>query len=184
MGVAMVLNPIEFLVTFLPSEMRRLTRTGVQIHSLQYWGDGLEQWIGQHRNVRVHYDPRDITVLYVRSPVGVIITAKVTTPGIEPISLAEWESRRNYERGLSRDPTLVAVADASQKRGDQLVSQAKASRRVRRRKATEAAGDRWRPAAPPAAVTEPDSPLTRGAAPMPAPTVSQIYEVEGIDYDY
>lgn len=180
----MVLNPIEFLVTFLPSEMRRLTRTGVQIHSLQYWGDGLDQWVGQHRRVRVHYDPRDITVLYVRSPVGVIVKANVTTPGIEPISLAEWEARRNYERALSRDPALVATADASQKRGDQLVSQAKASRRVRRRKATEAAGDRWRPEALPSPVTEPQNPLTTDAAPVPAPTVSQIYEVEGIDYDY
>ena len=180
----MVLNPTEFLVTFLPSETRRLTRTGIQIHNLQYWDDGLAQWVGQHQDVRVHYDPRDITVVYVRSPVGVIVTARVTTPEIKSISLAEWEARRNYERATSRDPQLVATADASQKRGDQLVSQAKASRRVRRRKATEAAGDRWRPEAPPSPVTEPNGSPSTDAAPLPAPAVSQIYDVEGIEYEY
>ncbi|TWI05723.1 Mu transposase C-terminal domain-containing protein [Aerolutibacter ruishenii] len=178
----MVRNPTEFLVTFLPSEMRRLTRTGVQIHNLQYWGDALAQWIGQHQDVRVHYDPRDITVVYVRSPAGVIVTARVTTPEIKSISLAEWGARRNYERATSSDPAFMAQRDASQKRGDQLVSQAKASRRVRGRKATEAAGDRWRPEASP--VTESATPPPAEAAPMLAAVVSQIYDVEGIDYDY
>lgn len=181
----MLLNPLEFVVTFLPSDVRRLTRTGIQIHSLQYWADPLGQWVGQHRNVRVHSDPRDVSVLYVRSPAGLIVTARLTTPGVGPISLAEWESRRNHERAHSRDPRLVAVADASQKRNDQLVSEAKASRRVRRRKATEAAGDRWRPeTAPPPQ----DDPVTPPASDvyeaMPAFAVSQIYDVEGIDDDY
>lgn len=180
----MTLNPTEFLVTFLPSEMRQLTRTGIQFHSLQYWGDALAQWVGQHRSVRVHYDPRDITVVYVRSPVGVIVTAKVTTPGIKPISLAEWEARRNEERAAGRDPRLVAAADASQKRGDRLVSQAKASRRVRRRKATEAAGDRWRPETLVFSAAESTTPPLGAVGSIPAPAVSQFYDVEGVDDDY
>lgn len=138
-------DPIEFLVTFLPSEERVLTRTGVEVHRLQYWSDTLAQWVGQHRKVRVHYDPRDISVIYVRSPVGIIVKAMVTTPGIKAISLAEWNARRLRERSLCRQPALTEVADNSQKRNDQLVKQAKQLRSVRRRNATEAAGDRWRP---------------------------------------
>ena len=78
----MVLNPTEFLVTFLPSETRRLTRTGIQIHNLQYWDDGLAQWVGQHQDVRVHYDPRDVTYVFVRTPGGPLVKASVTTPGV------------------------------------------------------------------------------------------------------
>lgn len=182
----MTLDPLEFLVTFLPSETRRLTRTGVQMHNLQYWAESLGQWVGQHRNVQVHYDPRDITVAYIRSPAGVIVTAKSTTPDITAISLAEWEARRNYERALGRDPRLVARADASQKRGDLLVSEAKASRRVRRRKATEAAGDRWLPeTAVPTAPDRDDIPLDTPDAPhaVAIPVITQLYSVEGCDDD-
>lgn len=182
----MILNPLEFLATFLPSETRCLTRTGVQIHDLQYWVDALEPWVGQHKKVRVYYDPRDITVLYVRIPGGALVKAKVTTPNIAAISLAEWMARRNHERGLSRNPELIDAADQSQKRNDEFVSQAKASRKLKRRKATEAAGDRFRPASAPttddtteasasAQEQEPDSP-SLNANP-------NTYDIEGYDHD-
>ncbi len=144
-------NALEFLATFLPGEKRRLTRTGVQIHSLQYWVDSLAPWVGQHLDVHVHYDPRDITFVYVRTPGGVLVKAVVTTPCIEPISLAEWQARRSHERSLAKSPERMALADASQKRADALVDQAKASRRVRRRQATQAAGDRFRTESTPSA---------------------------------
>ena len=182
----MSLDPLEFLATFLPGDTRRLTRTGVQIHSLQYWVDALEPWVGQHLDVQVHYDPRDITVLYIRTPSGVLVRAKVTTPNIPAISLAEWTARRNHERALSRNPELVAVADASQKRNDESVSQAKASRKIKRRKATESAVDRFRSESAPttddtadasASAHEQESELTElGLKP-------NIYDIEGYDDD-
>lgn len=104
----MELDPREFLVAFLPRKLRRLTRTGVQIHDLQYWAEALESWIGQGLNVPVHYDPRDITRVYVRTPGGVLVMAMMTTPGVLAISLAEWEARRTQERGVSRHPDVVA----------------------------------------------------------------------------
>lgn len=182
----MVLNPIEFLVTFLPRENRCLTRTGVQIHCLQYWADALEPWVGQDLNVPVHYDPRDITRVHVRTPGGVLVMAKVTTPRIPSISLAEWEARRHLERSASRHPELIAQADESQKRGDELISQAKASRKVRRRKATAAAGDRFRVDAnansdsKPEAVAAPNEPEPD---PIALDTPLRIFEIEGYDHD-
>lgn len=140
----MQLDAREFLVAFLPGENRVLTRTGVEIHRLQYWAAGLEQWVGQYTKVSVHYDPRDITYVYVRSPSGLLVKAPVTTPGVSAISLAEWSARRQSERAASRDPARVEAADASLKRNDAFVKQAKASRKERRRKATAAAGDRNR----------------------------------------
>jgi putative transposase len=110
----MELDPLEFLVAFLPRKLRRLTRTGVQIHSLQYWAEALEPWVGQVLNVPVHYDARDITRVYVRTPGGVLVMATMTTPGVPAISLAEWEARRSRERAASRHPDVVASSDASQ----------------------------------------------------------------------
>jgi hypothetical protein len=178
----MTLNPLEFLVTFLPGEDRKLTRTGVEIHRLQYWSDTLAQWVGQHRKVRVHYDPRDISVVYVRSPIGIIVKAPITIPSIFAISLAEWNARRQRERSLCRQPHLIEMADNSQKRGDQLVKDAKEQRRVRRRKATEAAGDRWRPEVDQMPVPDtPDQTIQHNAAISGTPT---IYHIQEFDYGY
>ncbi len=182
----MELDPLEFLVAFLPRELRRLTRTGVQIHSLQYWAEALEPWVGQVLNVPVHYDARDITRAYVRTPGGVLVMATMTTPGVPAISLAEWEARRSRERAASRHPDVVASSDASQKRADELVSQAKASRKVRRRKATAAAGDRFRAgtSADRAAETENHTPPNESEPePIVIDTPLLIYDIEGYDHD-
>lgn len=182
------LNPLEFLMAFLPGKKRRLTRTGVQIHCLQYWSDALEPWIGQGKRLWVHYDPRDITFVYVRLPSGVSIKASVTTPGIAAISLAEWQARRQYEGGLSSTPELVAERDASLRRADEMVSQAKASRRVRRRKATHASGDRFRSESTPSAIREVSLLVAEQRTPLVIPpqlsNTRNIYDVEDNGYDY
>lgn len=173
-------DPNELMASFLPGETRRLTRQGVQMHCLQYWADALAPWVGQGKQLQVLYDPRDISFVYVRSPIGKLIKAAVTTPGVFSISLAEWEARRNAERALCQRPDLVAIADASQKRGDELVSQAKARRKVRRRLATQAAGDPWR--AP--ATTAPDASIgpADSAATLPIlPALPTLFEIEEYD---
>lgn len=184
----MVFNPIEFLVTFLPRKRRRLTRTGVQIHCLQYWVDALEPWVGQGLEVMVHYDPRDITRVHVRTPGGVLVMAEVTTPGIPTISLVEWEARRHLERSLSRHPDLIARADESQKRGDEVISQAKASRGVQRRKATAAAGDRFRASTNTNSDSQPKAIEIQNETesdpdPVVLDTPLHIFEIEGYDHD-
>lgn len=183
----MSLNPQEFLATFLPGDTRRLTRTGVQIHSLQYWVDALEPWVGQHLDVQVYYDPRDITVLFIRLPSGVLVMAKVTTRNIPAISLAEWTARRNYERALSRNPELIAIADASQKRNDEFVSQAKVSRKIKRRKATKSAGDRFRAESAPTTDDTADASASAHEQESELSELSlkpNIYNIEGDDYDH
>lgn len=145
----MLADPLEFLAAFLPGDYRVLSRTGVEINNLQYWSDALSPWVGQRRRVLVTHDPRDITVVYVRTPGGVLVRCSVTTPGIASISLAEWQARRRYEDSLGKDPELVARRHASTRRNDARVADAKASRRIRRRHATQSAGDRFRGASAP-----------------------------------
>ena len=176
----MVSNPHEFMASFLPGELRVLTRTGVEIHRLQYWDDGLSNWVGQRAKVQVHYDPRDVTYVYVRTPGGALVKAAVTTPGISAISLAEWSARRQRERACCRDPALVEMSGASLRRNDSLVREAKASRTARRRQATAAAGDRFRDTSRPSppVVSEPiDEIPVLGEALQP-------FHIEEPDYDF
>ena len=175
----MLPDPLEILATFLPGDSRVLTRTGIEIHRLQYWADGLEPWVGQRATVRVTYDPRDITYVYVRTPAGTLVKAVVTTPGVKAISLAEWSARRQYERGVCRDPALLASADESLRRNDTLVKEAKASRKVQRRNATAAAGDRYRDASSP---TPPDASEPTETIPVLA-GATEPFAIEDFDYD-
>jgi Mu transposase, C-terminal len=180
-------NQLEFIVAFLPGESRRLTRTGVQIHNLQYWNDALESLIGAGVNLLVHYDPRDITYVYVRLSVGVVVKAGVTTPDVSPISLVEWQSRRSYERSLSRAPKLLAKVDESQRRADGLVSQSRASRGIRRRMATQQAGDRYRSESTPSVAPVDQSGGLESNKSISAVALSErrkIFGVEDYGYDY
>ncbi|MCF7221600.1 Mu transposase C-terminal domain-containing protein [Marilutibacter chinensis] len=175
----MVHDPLEFMASFLPAESRVLKRTGVEIHRLQYWDNALAPWVGRRESVLVHYDPRDITYVYVRTPGGVLVKAGVTTPGVSAISLAEWSARRQHEQATCNDPTLVEQADASLLRNNRFLKETKASLKKVRRDATAAAGDRFRDTSCPSLVVKTESidetPVLSGA-PIP-------YEIEEIDYD-
>lgn len=176
-------DPLETLALFLPGETRRLTRQGVEIHRRQYWADALAPWVADHRDLLVLYDPRDVSFVYVRPPVGPLIKAMDTTPGVLPISLAEWEARRQAERAESRHPDLIARRDASLKRSDELVSTAKSRRRERRRLATQAAGDPHR--APTAQAASPEPERANECASLPVlPALPIIFEIEDYDHVY
>src|SRR3546814_15829658 len=91
----------------------------------------------------MHYDPRDVTYVYVRTPGGTLVKAAVTTPGVSAISLPEWSARRQHERASCRDPAFVEASGASLRRNDPLVRHAKSSPTARRSQATDAAGDHF-----------------------------------------
>ena len=165
-----------FLVDFLPFERRKLSRTGINLHCLQYWADPLAPWIGE--TVDVHYDPRDITLVHVRGPSGVVVTASVTTPDIPAISLVEWQSRRLGERAFSRDPQVQAEADAALLRGMETVKGAKQQRGKRRRQATQAAGDAWRRQSAPTASDAPTKATASTPLQSAAATESTLYKME------
>lgn len=180
-------DPLEFLVSFLPGEPRALTRTGVQIHCLQYWGDPLESWVGQHKNVHVHFEPRDITYVYVRTPPGLLVKAAITTPGIPAMSLAEWHARRSHERSLSRNPETLHIRDESLRRSNAIVEKAiKQVRSVKRRIATKAAGDVVLDESVPAHVeTSEEIGAVECVAPKVALAIARtIYSIEGDFNDY
>lgn len=130
-----------FLLDFLPGGTRTLSRTGVNMHSLQYWSESFSEDCARKPRVRVTYDPRDISVVYVRLPDGRVTAAHLTTRGVPAVSLAEWEMRRAYERSIAARPAYAKARDAADDIADGIVTEAKKTRKVRRRRETQAAGD-------------------------------------------
>lgn len=61
----------QFLYDFLPFEERIIRRDGVRLFGLRYWDDVLSPWAGRlDRRLRVKYDPRDLSSVFVEGPDG------------------------------------------------------------------------------------------------------------------
>jgi len=61
----------QFLYDFLPFEERSIRRDGVRLFGLRYWDDVLSPWAGRlDRRLRVKYDPRDLSCVFVEGPDG------------------------------------------------------------------------------------------------------------------
>ena len=61
----------RFLQDFLPFEERRIRRDGVHLFGIRYWADVLSAWAGRFSgHVRVRYDPRDLSCVFVEGPDG------------------------------------------------------------------------------------------------------------------
>lgn len=140
-GPAPLPDARTFLLDFLPGGMRTLSRTGVDMHSLQYWSEDFEGHSTRKPRVRVTFDPRDISAVYVRLPDGKVTTARVTRRDVPMISLAEWEMRRAHERAIAADPTYVQARDDADDIAEAVVAEATATKKLRRRQETQAAGD-------------------------------------------
>ncbi len=64
-------DEVQFLYDFLPFEERRIRRDGVRLFGLRYWDDVLSPWAGRlDRRLRVKYDPRDLSRVFVEGPDG------------------------------------------------------------------------------------------------------------------
>lgn len=104
-------NLSELFVTFLPGERRLVRRDGVRLNNLRYWHDALSPWVPDESLHLVHYDPRDISRVYVRAPSGVVVCAPCISEELPGVSLAEWQSHRRHLKQLSADPAVIAHKD-------------------------------------------------------------------------
>ena len=80
----------RFLYDFLPFEERRIRRDGLHLFGLRYWDDALSPWAGRlDRRLRVKFDPRDLSRVFVEGPDGVHWPAPFADLGRPRISLGE-----------------------------------------------------------------------------------------------
>ncbi len=94
----------EYYVSFLPAQTRKLTRTGVQIHNVNYWSPMFSAWVGQGMGVLVHFHRMDAKHVYVRLPDGQIAVAVAMREGCEQLTVRDLRDRDADVREISRDP--------------------------------------------------------------------------------
>jgi len=92
-----------FTKDFLPSVERTVRRDGVHLNGLRYWDDVLSVWAGRVGRLRVAYDPRDLSKVFLRGSDDVWRPLRFANLCRPPITL--WELRRAHaalkERGLA-----------------------------------------------------------------------------------
>lgn len=79
----------RFVLDFLPFEERVIRRDGLHLFGLKYWDDVLSPWTGAPDKMRVRYDPRDISCVFVDGPNGESWPVRFADLGRPRITLGE-----------------------------------------------------------------------------------------------
>jgi len=105
----------QFYIDFLPYERRVIRRDGIRIFNIFYWTDSLTTLLHQSHNVSaVHYDPRDLSRVYVKDRQNEFIEVPYRTRSFIPITLEEqrWATRklRNENAAVNEQALFRAIA--------------------------------------------------------------------------
>ena len=82
---------VTFLIDFLPSTERSVRRDGIHLFQLKYWHEALLPFLDNKHKVAVHYNPADLSKVYIRDRSGHYIEVWYKDLRHPPISL--WELR-------------------------------------------------------------------------------------------
>jgi putative transposase len=128
-----------FRIDFLPSVERMVRRDGIHLFGLRYWDNILSLWAGRgDRQLRVSYDPRDLSTVFVRGPDGQRYPVRFADLRHPPITLAEHRRAQAVlrERGRSlEDETLIfAVIEEQRALVDAATGKTREARRFAERR--------------------------------------------------
>ncbi|PZN95063.1 MAG: transposase [Hyphomicrobiales bacterium] len=128
-----------FMIDFLPSVDRLVRRDGIHLFGLRYWDDVLSIWAGRlDRPLRVSYDPRDLSRIFVRAPDGTRWPIRFADLRRPPITLGEHRRAKTVlrERGLALvDERLIfETIEAQRALVDDATSRSKAARQLAERR--------------------------------------------------
>jgi putative transposase len=161
-----------FRTAFLPAVRRAVHRYGIEFHHIRYWHDGLAHWVGRSAKVVAHYDPADLSRLYVRLPDATRLEVPYQDLRRPPIALWECDAAAKYLRRVSRmPPSEERLFAAIAKQREIVQASQRASRKARRETARAASARHTREATQPAKSTpSPESPLDYSKPVEPYPS--------------
>ncbi|WP_245294482.1 Mu transposase C-terminal domain-containing protein [Rhizobium ruizarguesonis] len=96
-------DPDRFCRDFLPFNERCIRRDGLHLFGIRYWDDVLSPLAGRSaRQVRVKFDPRDLSCVYVEQEDGSVWPVRFAALDRPPITLGEHRLARAAlrERGV------------------------------------------------------------------------------------
>lgn len=140
-------DPEGFRIDFLPSTERKVRRDGIHLFGLRYWDDVLSLWAGQQdRQLRVSYDPRDLSTIFVLGPEGRRYAVRFADLRHPSITLAEHRRAqailRERGRALEDEDLVFPVIEEQRALVDAASSRTREARRFleRRDRALDGAG--------------------------------------------
>jgi putative transposase len=133
-------DPRRFRLSFLPIEYRTLQRGGVQLNRIHYWSDVLPTLVKRDEPLVVHYDPRDLSRIYVKAPDHSYVDVPYADIRLPPISLWELRAARRFlaQRGESHrnQARLFWAHDELTRIAAEAVTETRRVRRQRERRHT------------------------------------------------
>jgi putative transposase len=131
---SLIQNEKETRVSFLPFEWRTASREGIRINGETYRGTQLAYLIGRHARVQVHYDPRDLSKVWVRSPFdNSLIEVGWKHRNRRPYSKAYRTAQNISDARLGRSPEMREMARRARQKGQEVVLKATENTKRRRR---------------------------------------------------
>ncbi|MDD9727598.1 transposase family protein [Roseovarius sp. SK2] len=132
-------DPEGFRIDFLPSTERMVRRDGIHLFGLRYWDDILSLWAGrQDRQLRVSYDPRDLSTIFVLGPEGQRYPVRFADLRHPSITLAEHRRAqailRERGRALEDEALIFAVIEEQRALVDAASSRTREARRFSERR--------------------------------------------------
>ncbi|MBA3448928.1 MAG: transposase [Pseudaminobacter sp.] len=162
-----------FMIDFLPSVDRLVRRDGIHLFGLRYWDDVLSIWAGRLvRPLRVSYDPRNLSTVFVRSPDGKRWPVRFADLRRPPITLGEHRRARSAlrERGLALvdEQLIFETIEAQRALVDDATLRTKAARQLaeKRDRALGSAASNKSPAPAEPAQAEEDRPIDWSKVPV------------------
>jgi putative transposase len=127
-------NAERFLLSFLPGELRTVSREGVALFGLRYQSPELSSLIGGNAKHMIRFDPRDLSRIFVETASHYVPVTLTRHPGV-PFSLWEWRELRahRHRSGAVREPEQIA----DELRANRALIHAKSASRAVRRQARE-----------------------------------------------
>lgn len=155
-----------FMIDFLPSVDRLVRRDGIHLFGLRYWDDILSIWAGRlDRPLRVSYDPRDLSTVFVRGPDGAQWPIRFADLRRPPITLSEHRRAQAAlrERGLALvdEQLIFETIEAQRALVDEAARNTKAARQLVEKRDRALGADKLNRSSAPAkpSQTEDDQPI-------------------------
>ena len=106
---------MAFWTSFLPEERRRLLKDGIHLEKIRYWSDALSRDVGRGAEVKIKYDRRDLSRIFVRQPDGHFVEARYRNLAYPPVSWWEWKHakkrlREQGKRELNEETIFASIA--------------------------------------------------------------------------
>ncbi|AZG78953.1 hypothetical protein EHO51_19345 (plasmid) [Methylocystis rosea] len=105
---------------------------------IRYWSDALSRDVGRGAEVKIKYDPRDLSRIFVRQPDGHFVEARYRNLAYPPVSWWEWKHakkrlREQGKRELNEETIFASIAQQRQIEDYAAQASATARRSVTRR---------------------------------------------------